>query len=104
MPNHIHVLVQIWQIPLAKLLHRWEGFIARESNKLLRRDGLFWQREYWDTYMRSDEQSAKAIRYTEQNPVKAGLVKQARDWLWSGARFRDASGKLPAPPAARSAG
>ena len=104
MPNHIHVLVQIWQIPLVTLLHSWKGFIARESNKRLHRDGAFWQREYWDTYMRSEEQSVKAVDYTEQNPVKAGLVKQTKDWPWSSARFRDASGKLSAPPAARSAG
>ena len=102
MPNHIHVLVQIWEIPLVKILHSLKGFIARESNKLLHRDGVFWQREYWDTYMRSEEQSIKAVRYIEQNPVKARLIKQAKDWPWSSARFRDAQGKLAAPP--RSAG
>jgi REP-associated tyrosine transposase len=104
MPNHVHVLVQIWQMPLATVLHSWKGFIARESNKLLHREGAFWEREYWDTYMRSEEQSAKAVHYTEQNPVKARLANQAKDWPWSSARFRDPYGKLIVQPVGRSAG
>ena len=97
MPNHIHVLVRIHGTPLAALIKRWKGRIAREANKLLRRQGAFWEREYWDTYMRDEEQLARARRYTEQNPSKAGLVCQAKDWAWSSARFRDDYGRLVAP-------
>jgi putative transposase len=28
----------------------------------------------------------RAAKYVEQNPVRAGLVAQARDWPWSSAR------------------
>jgi putative transposase len=27
-----------------------------------------------------------AIKYVEQNPVRAGLVNRAEDWTWSSAR------------------
>jgi hypothetical protein len=37
----------------------------------------------------------RAIRYTEQNPVKAFLVKVAREWLWCSARHRDEYERLP---------
>jgi REP element-mobilizing transposase RayT len=74
MPNHIHVLVDIRGTPLATLMQSWKRFIAREANKLLGREGTFWQREYWDTYMRDTAQAVKAIRYIEANPVKANLV------------------------------
>ncbi|HEY5910489.1 MAG TPA: transposase, partial [Verrucomicrobiae bacterium] len=98
MPNHVHVLVKIRQTPLARVVQSWKRFIAREANKLLGRDGAFWEREYWDTYMRDEEQASKARRYTEQNPVKAALVGEATAWLWSSARFRDQYGRLgPAP-------
>jgi REP element-mobilizing transposase RayT len=97
MPNHVHVLVQIGETPLSSLLATWKRFIAREANKLLGRTGPFWEREYWDTWMRAGEQSGKAVRYIEANPVKAGLVRQASDWPWSSARFRDAYGSLRAP-------
>jgi putative transposase len=95
MPNHIHVLVHIRATPLAALIRSWKGRIAREANKLLGRQGAFWEREYWDTYLRDEEQLAKARRYTEQNPVKAGLVREAQAWAWSSARLRDERGKLP---------
>jgi REP element-mobilizing transposase RayT len=94
MPNHIHVLARILDTPLAALTKSWKGRIAREANKLLRRQGAFWEREYWDTYMRDEEQLARARRYIEQNPLKAGLVRQAKDWPWSSARFRDERGRL----------
>jgi putative transposase len=98
MPNHVHVLVRIRDTPMAVLIKNWKGRIAREANKLLRRPGPFWEREYWDTYMRAEEQLVRARRYIEQNPVKARLVCQAKDWPWSSARLRDAYGKLPLSP------
>jgi REP element-mobilizing transposase RayT len=90
MPNHIHVLVQIHQTPLASLIKGWKGRIAREANQLLRRQGTFWEREYWDTYMRDEAQVTRARRYIELNPAKANLVRLANAWPWSSARFRDA--------------
>jgi REP element-mobilizing transposase RayT len=89
MPNHIHVLVRIGEAPLAHVIQSWKRFIAREANKLLLRQGPFWEREYWDTYMRDEEQLARARRYIEQNPVKAGLAKQTKDWAYGSGRLRN---------------
>jgi len=52
--------------------------------------------------MRDDDQSAKARRYIEQNPVRAHLVREAKAWPWSSARFRDNYGKLVLSPEAVS--
>ncbi len=106
MPNHAHVVVQVWQTPLSRLAHSWKGFIARAANKRLRREGTFWEREYWETLIRDDAHRSQAVRYVEANPVKAGLVREAKEWRWSSARCRDESGRLPLPPvsAGRSAG
>ena len=49
----------------------------------------FWQREYWDTYMRDSEQEHKSIRYIEGNPTRAKLVLEPASWPFSSARFRD---------------
>jgi len=103
MPNHVHVLVEVWQTPLAKLLRNWKGFIACEANKMIRRQGVFWEREYWDTRMRTGDQLRKAVRYIEGNPVKAGPARQAKDWPWSSARFRDEYGVLRTPTPAVAA-
>ena len=39
MPNHVHLLVEIWQTPQAELLKDWKGFSARRINRLLGRLG-----------------------------------------------------------------
>jgi hypothetical protein len=58
---------------------------------------LQWQREYWDTFMRDEEQERRAIRYIENNPVKARLCAAPGQWPFSSARFRDEYRRLVLP-------
>jgi putative transposase len=95
MPNHVHFVVEVREVPLSKLVNLWKGKSAREANKLLGQRGKFWQEDYFDTVVRNTEHLRKAVRYTEQNPVKAFLAKSARDWRWSSARLRDEYERLP---------
>ena len=90
MPNHVHVLIR-QAAPLPKIVNSWKTFTARWALAHNARLGLgipgkrFWMREYWDRYIRNEEHFCKAVEYIHQNPVKAGLCKQARDWEWSSA-------------------
>jgi REP element-mobilizing transposase RayT len=95
MPNHVHVLMETGSEPLAKVIQSWKSFTAKAANRLLGRTGAFWEREYWDTWMRDEAQERKALRYIENNPVKAKLVAEATAWRWSSARLRDEFGQLP---------
>jgi len=94
MPNHVHVLARVWNWPLAKVLQTWKSITAVKANRSLNRVGTFWQREYWETFMRSEEQERKATHYIESNPVKAKLCRFAEAWPFSSARFRDPHGRL----------
>ena len=93
MPNHVHGLVEIWQTPLASVMHSWKRQIAREANRVLGRTGPFWEREYWDTWMRDEDQTRRARRYIENNPAKAKLVLDPADWPWGSAAGRLAEGR-----------
>ena len=99
MPNHLHLLVDVWEVPLAELVKSWKDFVAKKANKRLGRSGGFWEREYLDTVIEDEQHRSTAVRYIENNPVKAGLVKEAKDWPWSSARFRDEFGRLKCPEA-----
>jgi hypothetical protein len=57
----------------------------------------FWQREYWDTFMRDKAQEKTAIRYIESNPVKAKLCGAKEQWPFSSARVRDEYARLVIP-------
>jgi len=85
MPNHVHLVVDILDLPLAKLLNLWKGKSARAANKLLGRNGPFWQTDYFDTLIRDEAHLRQAVRYVEANPMKACLVKAASEWPWSSA-------------------
>ncbi|HXI73330.1 MAG TPA: transposase [Verrucomicrobiae bacterium] len=117
MPNHVHVLVHVWQWPLWKMVQNWKVRIENQRRRTLllerrapsrqvsigdtneprRCSALQWQREYWDTFMRGAAQEKTAIRYIENNPVKAKLCSSREQWPFSSARFRDKFQRLVIP-------
>jgi 7,8-dihydro-6-hydroxymethylpterin dimethyltransferase len=102
MPNHVHVLFETKiGFPLGDVLESWKSVSAHRANPILGRKGELWQREYRDRYIRNSEHYINAIRYIENNPVKAGLVKLALHWPFSSARSRAELG-APAPSPACS--
>jgi putative transposase len=99
MPNHVHAMIEpMGNWPLADVIGSWKSFTAKQSNRLLGRTGAFWQRECFDRYIRNERHFATTIAYIESNPVKAGLVTDARLWRCSSARWREEAGGTPALP------
>ncbi|MCY6380528.1 transposase [Hoeflea prorocentri] len=86
MPNHVHIIL----VPsdeyglrrtFADLHRRYTGFI----NARARVTGHLWQGRYGSVVM-DEGHLLNAVRYVTLNPVRAKLVKRARDWKWSSAR------------------
>jgi len=79
MPNHVHAVFRpLPNWSLEKILHSWKSFTAKEANKLLNRVGEFWEPEYFDHLIRSEEEFYRYIQYVASNPITAGL----KDWKW----------------------
>ncbi|MCC6574872.1 MAG: transposase [Planctomycetes bacterium] len=79
MPNHVHVVVRpVAEWGLEKLLHTWKSFTAHQVNKLLNREGTFWQDEYFDRLVRDDAELASSVQYVLENPWRSGLKR----WTW----------------------
>ncbi len=89
MSNHVHkVMVPLLikedeYYPLADIMHGVKSYTAGEANKILGRNGQFWTHESFDHYCRSEGEELEVIKYVLNNPVKAGLVSDARQWKWS---------------------
>lgn len=94
MPNHVHALFKVGETPLSKIVGDLKEYTAREANKILGRRGQFWAEDCWDTFMRDVQHELKTQRYIENNPTKAFLVRDPKEWPWSSARFRDEHGVL----------
>jgi REP element-mobilizing transposase RayT len=89
MPNHVHTLFTPKSgHNMSAIVHTWKSFTAHECNRLLDRTGKFWAREPFDRYIRNARHFRNTAAYIENNPVKAGLCKVGKDWLWSSARRR----------------
>lgn len=81
MPNHVHVVMKpVFHYTLPNILHSWKSFTARQANQWLKRSGSFWQPEYYDHLIRSEEDFRHSINYVLGNPQKAGL----KHWPWIG--------------------
>lgn len=94
MPNHVHVLFKVGTASMAEIVGGWKKHTGRLANKLLGKRGAFWAEDYYDTYMRDAEHERKTVHYIENNPTKAKLVLDTKDWPWSSARYRDEYGVL----------
>ena len=85
MANHVHALLRPI-VPPSRLMKSLKGYTAHEANRLLGRTGTpFWQRESYDHWVRDDQEWNRIAAYIENNPVKAGVVAKADDYLWSSA-------------------
>ena len=86
MSNHMH-LIAVPQTETApaevfRILH------TLHSQKVNARHGLgghLWQGRYYSSVLDGEHLHA-AVRYVERNPVRAGIVEKAEDYMWSSAR------------------
>src|SRR5206468_11111195 len=52
MPNHVHLVLEVWHVPLSDIVHSWKSYTAQIANRLLHRRGALWQEDFWDRYIR----------------------------------------------------
>jgi REP element-mobilizing transposase RayT len=86
MPNHWHAMIvprADCTLSLAEIMRRVKGRSARAINEQLRTSGAFWQREWFDRWMRTDAEYLKCVRYIRENPVKAGIAERVGEHPWT---------------------
>lgn len=89
MPNHVHVVIEpIADHGLGAIVKSWKSFTATQANRILDRTGAFWAPDYFDRFMRDDDQLSATIAYVEANPVAAGLAPDPKAWPFSSAGAR----------------
>jgi len=63
-----------------------KGSFGITYNKLIRKNGVVWQKRFYDEAIRTEEELLIKINYTLQNPVRAHIIKDAKDYPFSSAR------------------
>jgi putative transposase len=81
MPNHLHLFFELTNGCLKQVLEAFKKWTARKASEIVAIEtALFWQREWFDHWSRSDSEDDRIVTYVRQNPVKAGLVNDHREW------------------------
>jgi putative transposase len=87
MPNHVHLIaVPQTEGALRTVLRNTHGRYAAYLNTRQATSGHVWQGRYYSCPMDEDHLWT-ALRYTERNPVRAGMVRDAAEFPWSSARI-----------------
>jgi len=85
MTNHIHLIaVPNTELALARTIQMTHMRHTQRMNQLQQWTGHLWQGRFFACAL-DEAHCWAAIRYVEQNPVRAGVVTEAASYLWSSA-------------------
>ena len=85
MPNHVHfAAIPYKPDSLSRTFNVCHMRYAQYFNKRNLVSGHLWQGRFYSSVL-EDNHLYSVVRYIENNPVRARLVKEAWDWKWSSA-------------------
>ena len=76
MPDHMHALIRFSWSPkngMNEVISAWKRYTARKN-------GINWQRDFFDHRIRGEQDHNDKWHYIQQNPVRKGLVGNFADW------------------------
>jgi putative transposase len=77
MPDHVHLVLEFArEADVAKSVRDWKRWTARNL-------GFRWQRDFFEHRLRKEESFDEKTRYVLENPVRAGLVQDWREWPYT---------------------
>lgn len=95
MTNHIHLLIQVCAYPLGDIIHHFSSIYARTFNRHYDRIGHLFQGRFKAQLVRDEKYLLDLIRYIHLNPVRANIVTDPADYLWSSHRAHIGKWELP---------
>jgi putative transposase len=86
MPNHFHLLLrQNTDLSISKLMRKMCTSYSKYFNKKHDRVGTLFQDQFKAVRIKTDEELLRIMKYIDDNPVKAGLVNNSKEYLYGGA-------------------
>lgn len=83
MTNHLHLLVQVSDIPLGRPMQRITARYARWFQSTLPTTGHLFERRYHALLVDADSYLLEVVRYIHLNPVRAEIVRDPNEYRWS---------------------
>lgn len=86
MRNHVHLVVQVEEIPLSRIMQNVSFRYTRWVNWRHKRSGHLFQGRYKSVLVDGDSHLLELVRYVHLNPVRAKLVDRPEQYPWTGHR------------------
>ncbi len=86
MDNHIHILfVPQYEYSLARTMQKLSLRYTQYVNKKYKRTGRLWECRFHSALVDKERYLLSVCRYIERNPVRAKIVSEPNQYLWSSA-------------------
>lgn len=95
MPTHIHLLLEIGETPLSRIMQTLQFRYTRNFNIKYKKWGSLFQGRYKAILCDKDSYFLELSSYLHLNPVRAGLVEKPQQYPWSSYRSYVREGKDP---------
>lgn len=86
MDNHYHLLIETPDGNLSKGMRQLNGVYTQKFNRENKRVGHVFQGRYKSILVQKEAYLLELSRYIVLNPVRARMVRSAKDWPWSSYR------------------
>jgi len=84
MTNHLHLLIKVGNKgTISRIMQSITVAHTRYYNYIYRRCGHVWQGRFHSPIVSEDGYMLNVMKYIEQNPLRAGMVKNVADYRWS---------------------
>ena len=93
--NHYHLAVRTSAVPLSRTMLTVQGGFSKAFNRRWGRTGPLWQSRYQARLVDSQRYFDQLVLYIHLNPVRAGLVEDPAEHVFSG--HRELLGKVGNP-------
>lgn len=86
MSNHVHLVVQVNEFSLSKIMHYLNFRYAQRNNVIRDQFGHVFQGRYKAILVEDNSYLTELVRYIHLNPVNAGIVVDPVSYKWSSHR------------------
>ncbi len=84
MTNHVHMLIKVeGDVSISRIMQSITIAHTRFYNYKYQRSGHVWQGRFMSPIVSEDDHLLTVMRYIEQNPLRARMVKDVGEYRWS---------------------
>ncbi|PIP84454.1 MAG: hypothetical protein COR54_04045 [Elusimicrobia bacterium CG22_combo_CG10-13_8_21_14_all_63_91] len=84
-PNHYHLVIQVGDTPIYKIMHWIQLRFAIRYNKKYAHTGHVFEERFHSELVAKNSYFLELLRYVHLNPYRAGLAKGLLDYRWTSA-------------------